>query len=79
MLTRINGLQRRHAYRHSEELKINEEEGTPGGSLFRAVNAIADGLKDEFPDVAIDTLAYLLRIIYMRYLYVDFVCKYRCI
>ena len=58
LLTRINGLQRRHAYRHSEELKINEEEGTPGGSLFRAVNAIADGLKDEYPNVAIDTLAY---------------------
>jgi hypothetical protein len=40
------------------ELKINEEEGTAGGALFRAVNAIADGLKDEFPSVAIDTLAY---------------------
>ena len=42
----------------SEELKINEEEGTPGGSLFRAVNIIADGLKDDFPGIAIDTLAY---------------------
>ena len=42
----------------SEELKINEEEGTPGGSLFRAVNAIAAALKDDFPNVAIDTLAY---------------------
>ena len=40
------------------ELKINEAEGTPGGALFRAVNVIADGLKAEFPTVAVDTLAY---------------------
>ena len=39
------------------ELKINEAEGTPGGALFRAVNVIADALKDSFPHVAVDTLA----------------------
>ena len=32
--------------RDPAELKINEAEGTPGGALFRAVNVIADGLKD---------------------------------
>ena len=41
-----------------EEQKIMAEEGTPGGALYRAVNKVADGLKDEFPNVAIDTLAY---------------------
>ena len=40
------------------ELKINDEEGTAGGALFRAVNAIAETLQPEFPAVAIDTLAY---------------------
>lgn len=37
---------------------INEEEGSPAGSLLRFTNAVADGIKDEFPDVAIDMLAY---------------------
>ena len=40
------------------EMAIIKAEGTPGGAMFRAVNFIADGLLDEFPDVAIDTLAY---------------------
>lgn len=40
------------------ELAIIKEEGTPGGALFRAVNNIADALRDEFPAVAFDTLAY---------------------
>eukprot|EP01052_Picozoa_sp_SAG31_P026717 SAG31_NODE_2443_length_5682_cov_3.662428_4_plen_92_part_00 len=35
-----------------------QEEGTPGGALFRAINQIADAIKDEFPNVAVDTLAY---------------------
>lgn len=39
------------------ELAINEAEGTAGGALFRAVNVIADGLKDSFPHIAVDTLA----------------------
>ena len=43
--------------RDPAELKINEAEGTPGGALFRAVNVIADGLKDFYPDIAVDTLA----------------------
>jgi len=37
---------------------INEEEGSPAGSMLRFINAVADGIKDEFPDVAIDMLAY---------------------
>ena len=41
-----------------EELKIIAEEGTPGGALFRAVNTIATNLKDEFPHIGFDTLAY---------------------
>ncbi len=38
--------------------KVNEEEQTPGGTLFRFVNRIAEDIEEEFPDVAIDTLAY---------------------
>ena len=41
-----------------EEMAIIDAEGTPGGALYRAVNKVADGLKDEFPHVAVDTLAY---------------------
>ena len=41
-----------------EEMKIINEEGTPGGALFRAINVIASNLKDEFPNIAFDTLAY---------------------
>ena len=37
---------------------IIAEEGSPMGPLLRAVNAIADAIKPEFPDVAISTLAY---------------------
>ena len=35
-------------------------QGTPGGALFRAINTIASNLKDEFPNIAFDTLAYVL-------------------
>merc|ERR1712166_57397 len=42
----------------AEEMEIIKEEGTPGGALFRAVNTIADAIKQEFPNVAVDTLAY---------------------
>ena len=38
--------------------KIDEEEGTPMGSLLTFVNKIADAIKDEYPDVYVDTLAY---------------------
>lgn len=41
-----------------EELAINAAEGTAGGALFRAVNVIADAIKDDYPTVAVDTLAY---------------------
>lgn len=37
---------------------VDEEEGGPSGTLLRFVNAVADDLKDEFPNVAVDTLAY---------------------
>jgi len=38
--------------------KINEEEGSPSGALLRFVNAIADNIAEDYPDVAVDTLAY---------------------
>jgi hypothetical protein len=38
--------------------KVAEEEGSESGSLVRFVNAIADNIKDDYPNVAIDTLAY---------------------
>ena len=38
--------------------KIDEEEGSPAGTLLRAVNAVAEALEPEFPDVIFDTLAY---------------------
>jgi Domain of unknown function (DUF4838) len=37
---------------------VDEEEGGPAGSLLRFVNAVAADLETEFPNVAIDTLAY---------------------
>ena len=37
---------------------IDEEEGSPAGTLLRFVNRIAEELEDEYPDVIIDTLAY---------------------
>ena len=41
-----------------EELAIMAAEGTPGGPMFRAINNIAAALQDEYPNVAVDTLAY---------------------
>ncbi len=37
---------------------VDEEEGSPAGSLLRFVNAVAADIEREFPNVAIDTLAY---------------------
>jgi len=37
---------------------VNEEEGSPAGSLLRFVNAVAREVAQEFPQVAVDTLAY---------------------
>ncbi len=39
-------------------LAIDREEGSPAGTLLRFVNAIAQRLENEFPDVIFDTLAY---------------------
>lgn len=37
---------------------VDEEEGSPSGSLLRFVNAVAAEIEVEFPQVTIDTLAY---------------------
>ena len=37
---------------------VDQEEESNAGTLLRFVNAVADAVKDEFPDVAIETLAY---------------------
>jgi hypothetical protein len=37
---------------------IDAEEGSPSGLLLRFVNAVADEVAKDFPNVAIDTLAY---------------------
>ena len=37
---------------------VDAEEGAPSGSLIRFVNAVAEAIEPEFPDVAVDTLAY---------------------
>jgi len=39
-------------------LAVDREEGSPSGTLLRFVNAIAERLEPEFPDVIFDTLAY---------------------
>ena len=39
-------------------LAIDEREGTPMGSLLTFVNRIADDIKDDYPGVYVDTLAY---------------------
>ncbi len=38
--------------------EINDREGTPAGALIHFVNAIAEEIEKERPDVAINTLAY---------------------
>ncbi len=37
---------------------INEEEGSPAGTLIRFINAVADAIAEEFPHVFVETLAY---------------------
>ncbi|MGN1410558.1 MAG: DUF4838 domain-containing protein [Eubacteriales bacterium] len=37
---------------------VDEEEGSHAGTLLRFVNRVADAIKDDYPDVSIDTLAY---------------------
>lgn len=38
--------------------KIEEEEGSPAGPLLRFVNAVAEDIEKDYPNVTIDTLAY---------------------
>lgn len=38
--------------------KIEEEEGSPAGPLLRFVNAVAEDLEKDYPNLTIDTLAY---------------------
>lgn len=37
---------------------VNEEEDSPGGALIRFVNAVAEAIEEDYPDVAISTLGY---------------------
>jgi hypothetical protein len=37
---------------------VAEEEGSQSGPMIRFVNAVADNIKDDYPNVAIETLAY---------------------
>jgi len=37
---------------------VDEEEGSHMGTLLRLVNAVAENIKDDYPNVAIETLAY---------------------
>lgn len=39
-------------------MAIIKEEGSPMGPLLRAVNTIADRIAGDFPNIAVDTLAY---------------------
>lgn len=38
--------------------KVTEEEGSPSANLVRTVNRLQEDIKDEFPGVRVDTLAY---------------------
>ena len=38
--------------------RVDEEEGSHAGTLIRFVNAVAEAIEDEFPQVLVDTLAY---------------------
>ncbi len=38
--------------------KVDEEEGSHSGTMLRFVNAIADAVKEDYPDVMVDTFAY---------------------
>ncbi len=38
--------------------KIDKEEGSHAGTMLRFANAIADNIKDDYPDVMVDTFAY---------------------
>ncbi len=38
--------------------KVDKEEGSQAGTMLRFVNAIADDIKEDYPDVLVDTFAY---------------------
>ena len=38
--------------------RIDREEGSQAGTMIRFVNAIADNIKEDYPDVLVDTFAY---------------------
>ena len=38
--------------------KVDREEGSHAGTLLRFINAIADDIKEDYPDVMVDTFAY---------------------
>lgn len=42
--------------------KIDEEEGSHAGTMLRFVNAVADNIREDYPDVTIDALAYFATI-----------------
>ncbi|MBE6569665.1 MAG: DUF4838 domain-containing protein [Ruminococcaceae bacterium] len=46
---------------------VNEEEGTPAGTLIRFVNAVAADIAEDYPNVLIDTLAYRYSIVPPKY------------
>ena len=46
------------ACRSAEEDRVAKEEGSDAGPLLRAVNSIADAIKDDHPSVVVETLAY---------------------
>lgn len=39
--------------------KIDAEEGSHSGTMIRFVNAIADDIREDYPDVLVDTFAYM--------------------
>ena len=39
-------------------LAVDKEEGSPAGTLLRFVNAIAENIAEDYPNVVVDTLAY---------------------
>lgn len=42
----------------SECRRVDREEGSQAGTMLRFVNAIADNIKEDYPDVMVDTFAY---------------------
>lgn len=38
--------------------KVDKEEGSQAGTMIRFVNAIADNIREDYPDVMVDTFAY---------------------